>query len=114
MQSTCRAQSEGLETADVERQFSVTGEHAPALRLLCACLCPLDDRSKYGPGLYRDFIRKVPPAVRQHLAIPHVLRFDRAALDVPEGKLFLLLALVEKATRPEVSGSTVVQSTRYV
>ena len=90
---------EGLKSASVEQNLGITADFAPALRLLYACLCPLDDTSQNGPELYIDFLRKVPAAVRQQITIPDVLRFVRAALYVPDGELFMLLALIDEGNQ---------------
>ena len=100
LQRQCRAQAEGLESADLERSAGIRNKQAAALRLLYACLCPLDDgRSPTGPGLYGDFLESVPAIVRRMVRIPHVVRFMRAALHVPEGNLFLLLVLVDEGNK---------------
>ena len=94
-------QKEGLETADTERDLGIKTVHAAALRLLYACLNPIDDPLPNRPGLYLDFVRGVPPAVRQQIAVSDVIQFMRAALEVPEGELFLLLTLVDEGNKAD-------------
>ncbi|CAL8469841.1 g9383 [Coccomyxa elongata] len=84
--------------ADVERDWGITAEHGPALRLLYACLCP---QSSNPPIKYSRFIEQMDVNVRQRVSVKHVLDFMRTALGVPEGELFLLLVLVDGGNHAE-------------
>ena len=95
----CRAQTQDLESADVERGLGITKGRAAALRLLYACLCPLDKLSPNGPGPYGRFVEGMRAIVRQRVWVHHVVDFMRAVLEVPEGELFLLLALVDDGNK---------------
>lgn len=71
-------------------------EHASALRLLYACLCPLNGTPKQ---TYVAFVEGMRADVRKRIRVDHVITFLRRAFDVPEEEMFLLLVLVDEGNQ---------------
>ena len=76
-----------------ERKFGVTADSGAALRLLYACLSPLE-AEELGP--YEDFLESFPKTSMHGLRCAHVLQFLRRALEVPDSKHMLLVVLIDE------------------
>lgn len=85
-----------MRSTEAERAVEVTKDSAGALRLLYACLSPLEGRQPGEAGSYHDFLRDFPQKLKHKLRCPDVLNFLREALKVPDSKDLMLLLLIDE------------------
>ena len=80
----------------MEHTYGIKAGKAAALRLLYACLTPLDNRSLNDPENYQRFVEAMLPRVREKITTDDVLDFVRAALGVPDNQYLMLLLLIDE------------------
>jgi hypothetical protein len=95
----CSVDKEDLRNTRVERMMQISSDNGPALRLLYACLTPLDDAMPN--TTYMDFVTKVPEWLRSKLTCRDVMQFLRRSLQLPPKLPLLLLVLIDEGNAAE-------------
>lgn len=92
----CRVESDDMTSTVEEEAANVPSWSASALRLLYACLSPLEGKRAGKIESYAKFLETAPSALKKRLSCDDVLLFLRRALHVPFEEHLMLLLLVDE------------------
>ena len=100
----CRVESQEMMTTTEEEFSNIPWQSAPALRLLYACLSPLEHRKQGQAESYMKFVKEFPfDLSKESLTVADVLTFLRRALGIPDDKYMMLLLLVDEGNAAQAA-----------